>query len=234
VKDGLLLENWVVLEFKTTSKWYELTKVNESIDSDRRAFTNWSKQIEQEFDEDLFQLFLANRSKLKERNIYNYNGYEHLRIADEKLNENPSVKQFQKKISLWNKLDINYDILYQSEQLVILHPKDFESERIISSGCNVCTNFKHMYDNYVKSGSYFFDILDIKSNKRFFGTFGHDVNLKSKAFNIVDKSNKIVIQKYWDESWKKWILVKKSDDFISSYDWVIDICQKTLQDKFLN
>lgn len=178
----------------------------ESISSDRRAFQNWLNQRDiSEFDEDLFQLFIKHRSKLDDKNIFNYTSKSSLNDSLYQVSKNVSVKKFEKDIRLWNKLDLNCDILYQDENYVVLHAKDFESERKLSSGCNICTNHKPMYDGYLKSGAFLFDILDLKNNQRYFGTYTHKhTSFQSgKKYNIVNKKDILVINRTKDSGhWK--------------------------------
>ena len=108
-------------------------KLFDSISSDRRAFKNWLTQIGEndEFDEELFSIFVKNRPKLDDKNIFNYKSKKDLIQALKLARLNIPVKKFQKDLRNWDKIGLNCDVLYQDDNYVILHSKDFESEKKI-------------------------------------------------------------------------------------------------------
>ena len=93
---------------------------------------------------------------------------------------------------------------YEDDNYIIIHSKDFESEKKLASGCHICTNIKEWYDMYIKNGCYFFDILDIKKNKRFFGSFGLNMDEdKATHYNIVDEKDVMQIYRlFTNNEWK--------------------------------
>ena len=213
-------------------------KLFDSISSDRRAFKNWLTQIGEndEFDEELFSIFVKNRPKLDDKNIFNYKSKKDLIQALKLARLNIPVKKFQKDLRNWDKIGLNCDVLYQDDNYVILHSKDFESEKKLGSGCHICTNHQPMYDGYMKSGAYLFDILDLKNNERYFGTYTNKPSgfQRGKRYNIVDKKDNMFIVKDWDG--EKWIEDNppygKRPGLPENHDF-IKICEDILEEKFL-
>jgi len=215
-------------------------KLFESLSSDRRAFKNWLTKIDNnQFDEELFSLFIKHRPKLEDKNIFNYKNKESLIQSIEQVSKSVPLKKFEKDLRNWEKIGLNCDVLYKDDNYVILHAKDFESVKKLGSGCGLCTNHKTFYDSYINTGAYFFDILDLKNNERYFGTYTHKpVGFqKGERYEIVDKNDYPFITKNWDgEKWKesphinithiRYIENLPDSNFIS-------ICEKILEEKFL-
>lgn len=177
-------------------------KYFESIDSDKRAFIKWEQSLkdhEKMHSETLFQFFLKHRPKLSDKNIFSYESKWDLEEALKKTVNNVSVKAFQKDISKWEKLKLNCDILYKSDDYVVLHSKDFETEYTLSSGCHICSTSKSIYDNYIRNGYYFFDILDLKNNGRYFGEISKD----KEHYTVFSKGNGIILKKInFENNWE--------------------------------
>jgi len=203
----------------------------ESLSSDRRAFKNWLIQIKDNnhFDEELFSLFIKHRPKLEDKNIFNYKNKESLSQSLEQVSKYIPLKKFEKDLRSWKKIGINCDVLYQDENYVILHSKDFKSEQKLSSGCKICTNSKVMYDSYMRSGAYFFDILDLTNNERYFGTY----NESGKSYNIVDKNDHMFITRKW--AGKEWISTRPKNFPEKDINFeFIKICENILEKRFLS
>lgn len=212
-------------------------KLFESLSSDRRAFKNWLTKIDNnQFDEELFSLFIKHRPKLEDKNIFNYKNKESLIQSIDQVSKYVPLKKFEKDLRNWEKIGLNCDVLYKDDNYVILHAKDFKSEQKLGSGCRICTNYQSMYDGYIKSGAYFFDILDLKNNERYFGTYTHKTAgfQKGKRYNIVDKNDNMFIVKDWDG--EKWIEDNppygKRPGLPENHEF-IKICENILEEKFL-
>lgn len=198
-------------------------KIFESISSDRRSFKNWSDQLKINFDEDLYRIFIKNRNKLNNKNIFDYKSKSKLIEEIIKSKENVSINSFEKDIRKWSKIGLTYDLLFKDNKYVILHCKDFESERKISSGCNLCTSHKMMYDQYLKNGFYFFNILSLEDNERYFGEY------IDKKYTIVSKNNRIVTSKFFKNG--NWEVLHPMYENNEHY-LFIKICEDILKDKF--
>jgi hypothetical protein len=208
-------------------------KLFESLSSDRRAFKNWLTKIDNnQFDEELFSLFIKHRPKLEDKNIFNYKNKESLIQSIEQVSKYVTLKKFEKDLRNWEKIGLNCDVLYKDDNYVILHAKDFKSEQKLGSGCRICTNHQSTYDGYIKSGAYFFDILDLKNNERYFGTYTHTAGFqKGKRYNIVDKNDNMFIAKDWDG--EKWIEDNTYNPGLPENHEFIKICENILEEKFL-
>ena len=172
-------------------------KYFESIDSDKRAFTKWERGLSNpehhQHDNALFQWFLKQKPKLDNRDIFSYQNKLDLERELQKVSSRTNiVRKFEKDVTLWKQLNLNCDILHESDEFIILHPKDFESEYKLSSGCHICTTQQRFYDRYLEMGCYFFDILDMKENKKYYGTYG-----TSNPFNyeIVNSQDSFIMRK---------------------------------------
>jgi len=219
-------------------------KLFESISSDRRAFSNWLDKLHPDLDksdisylsylyrqhEDLFQLFLKYRGKLDNKDIFSYTSTYELERKLEDASKTTSVKNFEKDIRNWNKLNLNVDILFQDENYVILHSKDFESEKKLGSGCHLCTNSKIIYDGYLKNDVYLFDILDLKNNQRYFGTYTPTSTFqKAKTYTIVDRNDsRVSDRERTTNGWK--VVYNLSDDL--SIKHIENLCDQIIDSIF--
>lgn len=190
---------------------------NESLDSDKRAFIKWENQLmnseSHKHDLYLFNLFCKHKGKLEVKDLFKYKSKMDLEKAlnNTSLNVNP-VRRFEKDVSAWSGLKLNCDILYESNDWVILHSKDFESELKLSSGSYLCTTNKKTYDMYIEDGNYFFDFLDLKDNQKYFGTIGNMYigedfagNEEFKTYyEILGKNHSVIMMKNLVDG--KWVM----------------------------
>lgn len=164
---------------------------------------------------------------MNNKNIFDYKSKSKLIEEIRKSKENVSINSFEKNIRNWNKIGITYDLLFKDARYVILNCKDFESEKKISSGCNICTNHKEfgkmMYDNYLQNGTYLFNILSLEDNERYFGEY------VDKKYTIVGKNNRTITSKHFKNG--NWEVIHPMYENNEHY-LFIKICEDILKDKF--
>ena len=94
-------------------------KLFESLSSDRRAFKNWLTKIDNnQFDEELFSLFIKHRPKLEDKNIFNYKNKESLIQSIDQVSKYVPLKKFEKDLRNWEKIGLNCDELYKDDNYV--------------------------------------------------------------------------------------------------------------------
>ncbi len=133
----------------------------------------------------------AKKGKLKKKDLYQYT-YEELEKAIAEAGKVKTKGEIKKEI----KEDV--DIIYEDEDLLILHPKTHQASCMYGKNTKWCISSKksnYHFKDYTKQGSKFYFIINKKTNKK----YAVQVSLDGKKEAWNEKDQQISFDKLLSE-----------------------------------